>query len=143
MDRLPARGQGWARVALFALLAVAAMTGRAHAQTGSIGANFQTIDNNTTGIVSGFTVQPPDTTGAVGLNHFIEFNNGSFCIFNKNGTLVGSRRSDGQFWTDAGISITTNNLSDPRLLYDPGSRRWFACQISVNETTNNRILIAR
>src|SRR5437868_3724797 len=101
MDRLRMRGKGMTRASLCAGLVLAAVAGSAQAQTGSIGANFFTIDRTTTGTVSGFLVEPPDTTGAVGLNHFVAFNNGSFSIWSKSGSLVGSRISDGQFWTNA------------------------------------------
>ena len=33
-------------------------------------------------------------------------------------------------------------VSDPRILYDPTSQRWYCCQITI-ENTNNRILISR
>src|SRR5438876_3962528 len=119
MDRIAAQSRPNLRNALGILILLVAMAGSstARAQTGSIGANFFTVDRTTTGTVSGFLIEPPDTTGAIGLNHFIAFNNGSFGIFNKSGGLV-SRISDGAFWTNAGVSITTANLSDPRILYD-------------------------
>ena len=67
------------------LAAFAAMIGIAQAQTFSVGANFTTINRNQTGIVSGFIIEPPDTMGAAGPNHFVAFNNGSFSIFSKTG----------------------------------------------------------
>src|SRR5262249_56320327 len=48
------------------------------------------------------------------------------------------------FWQNAGLTPgTVNNLSDPRILYDSVSRRWFAIEITTSEPTNNRILIGR
>src|SRR5262249_11787844 len=55
-----------------------------------------------------------------------------------------SQINDGQFWVNAGLAGTqSSNLSDPRVVYDPQSQRWFATEITVNQSTNNRILIAR
>src|SRR5205823_9307873 len=50
--------------------------------------------------------------------------------------------TDAAFWQAAGLS-NISRISDPRMLYDPVTSRWFAVQITLNESTNNRILIAR
>src|SRR3954471_1019357 len=120
-----------------ALIALAAPT---DAQSLSIGANFTTITRSQTAPLAGI-FEPPDTMGAAGPNHFVAFNNGSFSIFNKNGSLV-SQVSDTSFWTSA-LGSNPGGLSDPRLLYDPASQRWFAIMITTDQSTNNKILFAR
>jgi hypothetical protein len=119
--------------------------GSARSQTANIGANFTSINSTTTaGLPGGISLEPPDTMGAVGISHYVQFNNGSFSIFNKSGGPAISQIGDGTFWTNAGLTgITSNNLSDPRIVYDPQSQRWFATELTINQTTNNNILIAR
>ncbi len=90
----------------------------------------------------GVGVTPPDTDGAVGLSHYVEFTNGKFAIFNKsNGSLATAKISDTTFWQNAGLSITTG-LSDTRILFDHASQRWFAVEITT-AATGNSVLVAR
>src|SRR6476659_4744890 len=54
---------------------------------------------------NGFQFIPPDTTGAIGPNHFTEFTNGTFSVYSKtNGALIGARTSLTSFWTTAGVT---------------------------------------
>jgi autotransporter-associated beta strand protein/T5SS/PEP-CTERM-associated repeat protein len=107
-----------------------------------IGQNFESINSATTNSLGNTAFEPPDPNGAVGLKNYVQFNNGSFTVFRKDGTKV-QQMNAGAFFTAAGISVSTNNVSDPHLLYDYVNQRWIACMISTSETTNNRILIAR
>jgi T5SS/PEP-CTERM-associated repeat protein len=128
-------GLGAIVVGLFAIIAPA------HAQTFSTGANFTTMTRQLTQTIAGAPWEPPDTMGAAGPNHFVSFVNGSFSIFGKNGSLV-SQVSDTSFWTTA-LGSDPGGLSDPRILYDPASQRWFATMITTDQATNNKILFAR
>ena len=129
----------WRRVAVVALgSTVTAMMAVANAQTFSTGANFTTITRSQTNALVGI-LEPPDTMGASGPDHFVTFNNGSFSIFNKNGAIV-SQVSDTSFWTSA-LGSDPGGLSDPRILYDPASQRWFASMITTDQATNNKVLI--
>jgi hypothetical protein len=86
---------------------------------------------------------PPDTMGAAGTNQFVEFINGGFAIYSKAGVRQ-SLISDIAFWTNAGISSATISagLSDTRIIYDAGTARWFATEITVDNLGNN-VLVAR
>ena len=91
----------------------------------------------------GTPITPPDTMGSPGTNQFAEFVNGAFAVYNKAGsrtTLI----SDSNFWQHAGISSATlaPGLTDTRIIYDAGSGRWFASELTV-PTTQNLILLAR
>ena len=105
----------------------------------------QTIITNFAGLnytdVSGGT--PPDTMGAAGTNQFVVFINGGFAVYSKSGVRQ-SFVTDTAFWTSAGISAGTMaaGLSDPRIIYDAGSGRWFVSEITV-DTTGNKVLIGR
>jgi hypothetical protein len=109
-------------------------------QSFTTGANFTTITRSQTNALVG-TIEPLDTMGAAGPNNFVAFNNGSFSVFSKNGALV-SQVSDTSFWTSA-LGSDPGGLSDPRVLYDSASQRWFATMITTDQSTNNKILFAR
>jgi autotransporter-associated beta strand protein len=110
----------------------------AAAQTFNIGANFGSVSGGDSGDVN---LVPPDSMGSVGPQNWVTFVNGQYRVYNKLGTQLQTQTDTG-FWQAAGLS-NVNNLSDPRILYDPVSSRWFAVQITINESTNNRILIGR
>jgi autotransporter-associated beta strand protein len=130
-------------VAVAVLLLSAALPVCAQAPPAPIIAkNFEAIDSSTTASIGGGLFEPPDTNGAVGLQNYVQFNNGAFVVFRKDGSLV-KQVNVGSFFTSAGVSISSANLSDPRLLYDSVNQRWIAVMISTNETVNNRIIISR
>src|SRR4051812_7518449 len=142
-SRTASSGRAGRTIALANLCGVSilvTLTGQTQAQTFSTGANFTTITRSQTNALAGI-IEPPDTMGAAGPNHFVAFNNGSFSVFNKNGAVV-SQVSDTSFWTSA-LGSDPGGLPDPRILYDPASQRWFATMITADQVTNNKILIAR
>jgi hypothetical protein len=74
---------------------------------------------------------PPDTNGAVGRRHIVEFINGHYAVYRKtDGRRLESLSLD-QFWASAGANAR-GFLSDPRILYDSFSGRWFASTPSFN-----------
>jgi len=90
-------------------------------------------------------VVPPDSNGAVGPVHFVELINGRFSVFNKSDGAKVKTMTDLSFWTQAGVSIPNSwNVTDPRIIYDPVSQRWFASQIDFDPSgsinTNNFLL---
>jgi hypothetical protein len=109
----------------------------------TIGTNFtsSTYDNGT-GNGGNSSAIPPDANGTVGPAHFVEFINGSFTIYDKvTGNNV--RVADVDFWSSAGLIISPNSaLTDPRIIYDPASQRWFASQVDVNASAADPTLFA-
>lgn len=104
--------------------------------------NFAGVNLNET-IALGTGAAPPDTMGAIGPSNFVEFVNGAYAVYNRTGarsTLI----TDTAFWIGAGISPTVTNadLSDPRIVFDAGSQRWFATQVNLT-STGNQVLVAR
>jgi hypothetical protein len=89
---------------------------------------------------------PPDPNGAAGPNHFVELINGRFSVFNKSDGTKVKTLTDLSFWAQAGISIPNGwDVTDPRLIYDPVSQRWFASQIDFDPSgviNTNRFLLA-
>lgn len=79
---------------------------------------------------------PPDPTGAVGINHYVQAVNASpFKVFDKtSGATIGTVRQIGSLWSPA-----TVNDGDPIILYDKFADRWFISQMGWN---NKKIYIA-
>ena len=120
---------------VLALFAALSATSSFAAVGVTIGQNFisSTYNLNSTAL-------PPDCNGAVGPNHYVEFINGNFTVYNKtNGSRI-RRISDTSFWTSV---AHVNNfpsggaLSDPRIIYDPVSQRWFASQIDLDPNASD------
>jgi hypothetical protein len=90
------------------------------------------IGQNFTGSTYGVNTfaRPADGDGAIGPAHFVELINGRFAIYSKtNGALVQST-SDYSFWQNSGITIPGGQeVSDPRVVFDTTSQRWFASAI--------------
>ncbi|AKG23513.1 hypothetical protein [Calothrix sp. 336/3] len=135
---------------IYQVLTTAAITwtllsGRAIAGTFTIGQNFTGTTLKEVETLNGFSVTPPDIMGAVGKNHFVEFTNGVFAIYDKtNGTNL-KKTSSFDFWHQiAGVEIPDNFLSTPRMLFDSHSDRWFAVQLDFSEQGNksNNFLLA-
>jgi len=96
-----------------------------------------TIGQNFTGSTYGVNSQalPPDGNGVIGPTRFMEFVNGAVAVYNRtNGNSV-QRKSDTKFWSDAGLIISPDSaVTDPRVIYDPLSQRWFATQVDFDAT---------
>jgi hypothetical protein len=102
---------------------------------GFVGVSLQDEFNNNPG-GSGFI--PPDTMGAVGPNQFVELINGRFAVYSRAGVLVSSQSLD-QFWSAA---APVGGTSDPHIVYDKHSGRWFTSTIDINNgSTNNHLLV--
>jgi hypothetical protein len=88
---------------------------------------------------------PPDAALAVSSNHVVELINGRFSVFSKTNAALLQSTNDMAFWTNAGLSFGPDiSVSDPRLIFDPASQRWFASMIDYNQynTASNRFLLA-
>lgn len=76
---------------------------------------------------------PPDANGAIGPQHFVEFINGAFAAYDRNNPGNVLRESDIDFWFNAGVSVASDQgVTDPRVIYDPLSQRWFASMIDFD-----------
>ncbi len=95
---------------------------------------------------------PPDTDGAVGPRHIVEFINGTFKVLDKTTGATIAVSSLSSFWfSRAGIGSSNGTIFDPKIFFDPVSGRWFATSEDgavdadddgVNEVSNN-FFIAR
>jgi hypothetical protein len=117
----------------YSVVAMIAMGGAAHAgPLVTIGANFAGCNLNTCPSI------PPDTNGAVGPDHFVEFLNGGYRVYDKSGAVL-QQSNLFDFWSSAGV--TPIGPFDPRVLFDPMSQRWFASSAD-NQGPPSNILLA-
>lgn len=83
---------------------------------------------------------PPDMGGAVGDGYVMQMLNGYVATFNTSGTFASPATSLNSFWSALGTNVVGTSVSDPRVIYDPASQRWFASAISTQSTSNNILL---
>ena len=105
------------------------------------------IGQNFTGSTFGTDtfVTPADADGAVGPNHFVELINGRYSVYDKSSGIRVQTKTDFGFWTNSGIALSINlDVTDPRIVFDSYSQRWFASMVDVdfNNETSNRFLLA-
>ena len=94
---------------------------------------------------SDHAVFPPDTMGAVGRDHFIEFLNGTIAAFSK--TRANELASECErlaapneiALSGVFFGLPGHNLRDPRILYDHHSDFWVATAL---DTTDMRLVFA-
>ncbi len=85
---------------------------------------------NNQGISGGF---PPDPSGAIGPNHYVQAVNTTWNVFETDGSASSFPISLSSLWSGS------DNDGDPIVMYDPFVDRWF---ISQFQQSNNGILIA-
>lgn len=83
---------------------------------------------------------PPDPTGAVGTNYYVQAVNATpFKVFNKTtGVQVGTVRQLGNLWSPA-----VSNDGDPIVLYDKFADRWFIAQFKFSGSYKIYIAISQ
>ncbi len=122
------------------VLAMLLLTGSAIVQASTllIGLNFRGSE-----YVSGSSLSPPDTMGAVGPNHVVELINSNYNVFDKsngNPLLVASHVD---FWNAAGGGFNGSYPFDPRVVYDQSSQRFFAAAVDAGSiATGQNFLVA-
>src|SRR5439155_22003448 len=94
---------------------------------------------NTPSIITG---DPPDPTGAVGPNHYVEAVNGGIEVFNKSGGVAAAAKSLNALWTgyvgtNSGNGCATHNDGDPIVRYDRLANRWLISQFSLPHQNND------
>jgi hypothetical protein len=102
--------------------------------------NFAGVPN-----VSG--VLPPDTQGDVGPNHYVQWVNLAFAVYDKTGTKVypaGTGYANGNtLWSGFGGECETTNDGDPITLYDRAAGRWLMSQFAVSGVFTQCIAISQ
>jgi hypothetical protein len=76
-------------------------------------------------------VLPPDTQGDVGPNHYVQWVNLSFAIWDKQGNLLYGPVDGNTLWQGFGGPCETTNDGDPITLYDHLADRWLMSQFAL------------
>ncbi|WP_218081695.1 IPT/TIG domain-containing protein [Anthocerotibacter panamensis] len=97
--------------------------------------NFDGVSNDDNNTLFGFRVAPPDINGDVGPNHYFQWVNLAFRIFDKAGNLVLGPRAGSSLWSGFGGLCETTNQGDPVVLYDPLADRWMVTQFAFTSST--------
>ncbi len=94
------------------------------------------------GVIDNRIFIPPDTMGAVGPNHVVEFLNTGFTVFTRNGGSVLPQVSLQAFWSSLGVGIGQPAVSpfDPKVLYDQYAGRWVVTSDS-RDNSNAWVLV--
>lgn len=80
--------------------------------------------------------QSIDVAGSVGPEHVVDFDVAGFVVHDKLTGKVLNRLSSQEFWQQvepAGQLVPQANANDARIIYDPLSKRWFACAAGTTE----------
>lgn len=87
--------------------------------------NFEGVGN-----VNGICC-PPDTNGDVGPNHYVQWINLSFAIWDKSGNKLLGPVNGNSLWSGFGGPCQTYNDGDPIVLYDQFADRWMMSQFAL------------
>jgi hypothetical protein len=88
-------------------------------------------------------VYPPDTNGDVGPNHFVQWVNLSFQIWNKSGVSLYGPANGNTLWTGFGGACEAQNAGDPVVLYDLIADRWLMSQFTSSNPYGECIAISQ
>lgn len=103
----------------------------------TFGASFAGIDSNTESLNQGYTAEPPDTQIAVGATRILEMVNSTGQVYTKAGAAVGPNFTLHaffllDFWAATYFPGEVLNPTDPRVLYDLSTGRWYASVLAFN-----------
>jgi hypothetical protein len=74
---------------------------------------------------------PPDTNGDVGPNHFVQWVNTQWNVYDKStGVALGAPMEGNVFWTGFGGPCQTTDAGDPIVLFDDVAQRWVFSQFT-------------
>ncbi|MBI2818351.1 MAG: hypothetical protein HYX73_00080, partial [Acidobacteria bacterium] len=88
------------------------------------GANFEGINNVN-------SVLPPDPSGAIGPNHYVQMVNLAYKIWDRNGNTLMGPSNINTLWQGFGGPCQSTNDGDPVVLYDHLADRWFMSQFAL------------
>jgi hypothetical protein len=119
---LHAREFAVAKAAANARAGVTGKAGSTAATGGAIVSSYENVSPSFDGIYQSDGT-PPDTTGAIGPDRYIEAVNTSFGIFSRSGTLLGS--GDLSSLTGVPTGLFGYGLSDPQMMWDAKTQRFY------------------
>src|SRR5262249_16772403 len=79
------------------------------------------------------TVTPPDSTGAVGTTRYVELVNLKYGIYDRTGSQISSGG------LDALTGTSTDGLSDPQVIWDPDTNRFYYAMVDYNDQSHIKL----
>ena len=92
---------------------------------------FEGMSNQDNFNIFGGRVNPPDTIGDVGPNHYVEMINLVYAVFDKAGNLLMGPVDTGTLWAGFPIEDCTDPSGDPVVLYDQTTDHWILSQFTT------------
>src|SRR5256886_3297428 len=92
---------------------------------------FEGLSNQDNFNLYGFRVNPPDSDGEVGPNHYVELINLELGVFDRQGNRLLGPTKIGDLWTGFAIPDCTDPSGDPVVLYDQLEDRWLLSQFTT------------
>ena len=75
---------------------------------------------------------PPDTTGAIGISHYVEFVNSKVGVYNRSNLGFVTSRD-----LDAFVGRSGQSVFDPQIQWDQQAGRWLYVAVDVDATNHN------
>ena len=79
---------------------------------------------------------PPDPTGAIGPNHYVEMVNDLVGVYDRNNLSLQSSMDLAAF-----VTASSGTLSDPQIEFDFTANRWFYLAVDFDISNNNNYLV--
>ena len=96
----------------------------------SIPSPNKTFDGQNVGDDGLLGLAPPDTVGDVGPNHYVQWVNVVFSIYDKDGTRLYGPAAGNTLWDGFAGECAVHNWGDPIVQYDPIADRWMMSQFA-------------
>jgi hypothetical protein len=124
------------------VLSLVLFTGSARGQPNvQIGENFRGLGLEDNLRLVGERVTNPDMGSDVGPQSYVQFVKRLYAVYDKNTGALVQNTSGNTFWNNAGIATLGGGMvTDPRVVYDRDSGRWFAAAIDLGPNPNNFLL---
>jgi len=92
--------------------------------------NFEGLNDADNEAVHGLRVVPPDTEGDVGPNHYVQYVNMIFAIYDKSGNMLVGPLGNYVLWQGLGVPPGIEPNGDPIVLYDHLADRWMMSEFA-------------
>lgn len=86
---------------------------------------------------------PPDVSGDVGPNHYVQMVNTVFSIYSKAGAVLAGPSNINTLWAGFGGACQTQNDGDPIVLYDPIADRWLMSQFAATSPPHQCVAVSK
>jgi hypothetical protein len=93
--------------------------------------SFDGLSNADNAATIGGRVHPPDVSGDVGPNHYVQYVNLIIGVYDKAGNPLSPPAPGSTPWTGFGGPCETHNDGDPIVLYDQLADRWVFSQFAI------------